>query len=233
MTDHLDDLFAELALDADGRSFPLDGPVRQHLAACARCAREVAELTDTLAALSLPDTTTTSLPARAHRAGLLAATDPSVPHGPFLSRLARLFDLDHDQITRVVGDLADPARWEPTLLSAVKLFHFDGGPQYAKADNGFVVFGAGMVFPRHRHVGEETTLVLAGRIVVDDGAVLGPGDRMVMPDGAIHGFHIPDDDDCLCAVRLLGHIEPVLRRTHAHRAHHPRSKAFAAPAAEA
>ena len=209
MTDHVDDLFAELAFDVDAQMFPLDSLPRQHLAICDRCAHEVAALTDTLAALSLPDTTATALPARAHRAGLLAATDETVPHGPYLSRLARLFDLDFDPITKVVTDLADPARWEPTLLSTVRLFHFDGGPLYAKQDNGFVVFGAGTVFPRHRHVGEETTLVLSGHLVLDDGQILGPGERMILGHGHEHAFRIPDDEDCLCAVRLEGHIEPV------------------------
>lgn len=209
MTDHVDDLFAELALDADAIAFPPDSAARLHLAGCARCAAEVDALTETLAALSLSDAEGAHRPPSAHRAGLLAATDPTVPHGPFLSRLARLFDLDFDQITRVVADLDLPARWEPTLLPTVRLFHFEGGPLYAKADNGFVVFGAGTVFPRHRHVGEEITLILSGHILLDDGQLLGPGDRMILPDGAEHAFRIPDDEDCLCAVRLQGHIEPV------------------------
>ena len=86
------------------------------------------ELSDVLAALSSSDRPTQLVPLRTHRAALLAATDETMPHGPYLSRLARLFDLDFDQIVRVVIDLADPARWKPTPLPTVRRFRFEGGP---------------------------------------------------------------------------------------------------------
>lgn len=209
MNTHVDDLVAELALDADQQMFPADTAPRAHLASCPRCASLVAELADTLATLALAAAPIASPPPRTLRDSLLAATDPTVPHGPYLSRLARLFDLDFDKMTKVVGDLVDPARWEPTLLPTVQLFHFDGGPRYAKADNGFVRFAAGSFFPPHKHVGEETTLVLSGRLLLDDGDVILPGERMIKADGSNHSFRIPDDEDCLAAVRLLGHIEAI------------------------
>lgn len=209
MSDHVDDLFAELALDLDAHSFAPSSVPRAHLDGCERCAREVSALTEVLTTLSLADAATTGLPAHTHRACVLAATGDGVPHGACLSRLARLFDLDFHQISRVVHGLARRDLWEPTPLPTVRTLHFQGGPRVAHADNGFVWFGAGTLFPRHRHVGEEITIVVTGRLILEDGEVLGPGERLVLPNGSEHTFRIPDDEDCVCAVRLEGSVESV------------------------
>lgn len=207
-TTHLsEDLIAELGLDVgSGRATHDEGAAHPHLAGCEACRRRLLEATETFAALEL----TSAAPAPTSptlRQSLLAASDPATPHGRHLSRLARLFDLDFARLSAVVETLKDPSRWESTLLPTVALFHFEGGAAYATADTGFVRFSAGSAFPGHRHVGEETTLVLSGRLILEDGHIVLPGEHLVMPDGTAHSFRVGDDEDCLCALRLLGHIE--------------------------
>jgi hypothetical protein len=209
---HIDELALELALDDTHALFPDDdseaGNPRAHLAICQACAALVASFEDTLAQASLAAAPVLT-PRPALRDSLLAATDPATPLGPYLSRLSRLFDLSFEGISKVVKELEDAARWEPTLLPTVRLFHFDGGPAYAKADNGFVRWAAGSFFPKHKHIGEETTLVVSGRLLLDDGTEVLPGELLVQADGSEHAFRIPEDEDCVGAVRMFGHIEPV------------------------
>lgn len=209
---HVDDLALELALDDTHTVFPDDGSEagapRAHLAICPACAALVASFEDTLAQASLADAAPIA-PRPDLRKSLLAATDPSTKLGPFLSRLSRLFDLSFEGITKVVNDLDDTSRWEPTLLPWVTLFHFDGGPACAKADNGFVRWAAGSQFPRHKHVGREITLIVSGRVELDDGTLVVPGDLLILEDGSEHAFRVTDDEDCVGAVQIFGHIEPV------------------------
>jgi hypothetical protein len=209
---HIEELALELALDEAHTLFPDDdseaGRPRAHLAACPACAALVASFEETLAQASLA-TAPVITPRPDLRKSLLAATDPNTKLGPYLSRLSRLFDLSFEGMSKVVADLDDATRWEPTLLPWVQLFHFDGGPASAKADNGFVRWAAGSFFPRHKHVGEETTLVVSGRLLLDDGTEVLPGELLIQNDGTEHAFRIPEDEDCVGAVRIFGHIEPV------------------------
>jgi anti-sigma factor ChrR (cupin superfamily) len=58
--------------------------------------------------------------------------------------------------------------------------HLTAGPR-SPADAGFVRVAAGTVFPLHRHVGDETVLVLQGSYSDSDGAVVRAGEQARMP----------------------------------------------------
>jgi mannose-6-phosphate isomerase-like protein (cupin superfamily) len=55
------------------------------------------------------------------------------------------------------------------------------------------VYQPGAVFPAHRHLEEQTTVVLTGRIVfeVDDRSVtVGPGQALLVPGGVVHAARV-------------------------------------------
>lgn len=186
-----DELAALLALDETDDATP-------ETAARAREFREVLGL--------LPLAETPLVATTAMRDRLLASLDPATPYEGFVRRVGELFDLSAEKVRAIFRDLADATKWEPTLLDRVSTFHLDGGPRAATADCGITRFGAGTVFPSHRHVGREVMILLSGAIRFDDGRVARVGDRIEMADGTRHAFTVLDED-VVAANLLEGHIE--------------------------
>jgi quercetin dioxygenase-like cupin family protein len=87
--------------------------------------------------------------------------------------------------------------------------HLSPGPAWAMSDCGLVRVPAGARFPWHVHDGEEVTVVLSGRARYPDGRELGPGDEMVVADGAEHDFVVGPDEDYVFAVRF-GAVRPAM-----------------------
>ncbi|MCC6647467.1 MAG: hypothetical protein IT374_18080 [Polyangiaceae bacterium] len=145
------------------------------------------------------------------RAALLDAVsspDPRVALAGFAGRLERLFDLAPAAVDALLSAVARPAEWEP-YVEGVGLLHFEPGPRVAsgaaRVDAGLVRFRAGLAYPRHRHVGDEVMLILAGGLVEDVSqrrAVA--GDLLHMGPGTEHGFRILPGAECVAAVLLHG-----------------------------
>lgn len=138
---------------------------------------------------------------------LLASARGPARFAPFIDRLARMVNLAGERVQALLASLAEPATWKPTPGPNIHLVHFDGGPACAAADAGFVRVAAGTMFPPHRHLGEETVLVLQGSYRDSGGAVVCAGDITKMPQDSHHHFTAGPDEDLVYAVVVFGGIE--------------------------
>jgi hypothetical protein len=171
--------------------------LRAEVSASPELQREVDRISEALAqaSASLPP----QAPSPGGRARLLESLAGPDRFRPFFAELARRFDLTVDAIRALVARIDDPAAWEATPLSWVKLIHFAGGPALAGADAGFVRVAAGTKFPRHRHQGPEMSFVLEGRMF-ESGRVLGPGAIDEISPDAIHEYTVGPEADLVVMV---------------------------------
>lgn len=122
-------------------------------------------------------------------------------------RMASLFDVSVDRARELLGLIERPASWS-VEMPGIALVHFDGGPAYAAADCGFIRLAPGAVFPPHRHLGEEVSVVLEGTMRdAATGRVLGPGDELVQAEGSDHHLVCEGAAACIFAARALHGIE--------------------------
>jgi len=199
---HVDELMAEHLLGTLAE--PERALAANHLASCERCAVEQARTADALASLGwalapLP-------PTPAVRSRLAARVRGTGRFTPFARRIARLFDLAADQAEGLLATLDEPANWVAGPPSAAELYFVPRGPRLADAEAGFVRFAPGAAFPRHEHLGEESTLVLAGALREEGGGVLRAGDEIVRPAGSVHSFVVLEEG-CLFAVAVFGGVD--------------------------
>lgn len=130
-----------------------------------------------------------ALPPMMPRAGLKARILRSVerPRHAFVDRVARLLDLSMQRAREVLDKFDDMVGWE-AAGPGVMLFHLEAGPRLSGAVVGLVRVDAGILFPRHSHIGEEMVLVLQGGIRDESGQVFLPGDIAYMSAGSEHEF---------------------------------------------
>ena len=138
------------------------------------------------------------------RERLLASLKTSVPFEGFLDRLTAFFDLGDTQLRKLLNTVnaVPQLPWEPSGLPGVHFLHFTGGPRVATADCGLVYMEPKQIFPKHKHHGEEWTLVLQGSIREDDGKVCSPGDLTYKVAGSAHSFQVVGDEPHVYAVVL-------------------------------
>jgi quercetin dioxygenase-like cupin family protein len=175
--------------------------VDQAIAADPRLAAELASYQDGATALVAPIP-----PAPEVEARLLA----SIGGGRFeaySSRMAKLFDVTVDRAREILGLIERRASWD-VAAPGVGLVHFTAGPAFAAADCGFVRLEPGAAFPFHRHMGEEVSLILAGRLRDRaTGRVYAPGDEVLEPEANDHDVICEGDEACLYAARVMNGIE--------------------------
>jgi hypothetical protein len=124
---------------------------------------------------------------------------------PFVDRLAQFFDLGVERIREITAKIDDLASWEAGPMPGIELVHFSGGPRLASADTGLVRMPPGLVFPKHRHLGVESILILHGSYTDDAGRTWGPGDLHVSTTDSEHAF-VVSDQGVLYALSLEGDI---------------------------
>jgi anti-sigma factor ChrR (cupin superfamily) len=121
---------------------------------------------------------------------LLDAVDSAARHEGFADRLAAAFDLIRQRMLEVLSAIPDPRRWTEGF-PGVSLFHFEGGPNVPYADVGLVRFAPNVVFPMHRHLGDELFFVLEGTYEdLTAGGVHGPGSQVLLRAGTAHTFRV-------------------------------------------
>jgi len=133
----------------------------------------------------------------------------------FSDRMARMFEVTLDRARELLGLIERPASWVPQVVPEISFVDFVGGPATANADCGFVRLAPGAVFPPHRHLGEEVTMILSGRVhdPVND-RTIGPGEDYIRPAGTTHYLMCIGDEDCIYASRANDGIEIGGARVH-------------------
>lgn len=152
---------------------------------------ELRALTDAFAdyAEALP----AAAPSAEARARLMAAAAGPDRYSAVMNTVARVCDLTVDAVRAVLHFVDEDARWLPGPMPGILIQHFDHGPAAAGADTGFVRYPPNLAFPRHRHVGQETTIVLDGSFTDHDGRVYAAGDVLTYADATEHQFTVGPD----------------------------------------
>ncbi|HEY4059558.1 MAG TPA: hypothetical protein VGM39_23225 [Kofleriaceae bacterium] len=113
----------------------------------------------------------------------------------YSAKMADLFDVSVDRARELLSLIDRPSSWEaaiPGMDIGVRLVHFDGGPRFASADCGYVLIQPGASFPVHTHLGEEKSLILAGRLRDRrSGTIYVAGDEIEHP-------HNDEEHDVVC-----------------------------------
>ena len=150
-----------------------------------------------------------SAPPQLLRERLLATVArPRLRYAPMFGALSELFDLGDSALADLFERAADPNEWTAARVPATELFHVQGGPRVAAADNGLVRIQAGARFPMHRHAGLERVLVLEGGYRDDpSGRVYGPSDWHEMASGTSHAYVALPEQTLLLAVSLVGGVD--------------------------
>lgn len=125
----------------------------------------------------------------------------------FAQRLGALFDVTVERARELLGLIERPASWE-AQVPGIALVHFDGGPAYAAADCGFIRLAPGAIFPFHKHLGEEATVILEGAVYdPTNDRTLEAGDEYVQAAGTQHALVNKGSVDCVFAARAMHGIE--------------------------
>jgi anti-sigma factor ChrR (cupin superfamily) len=166
-------------------------------------ARELQEIEETFSVMAqaLPP----AAPDPGRKAILLAALETQSSFSEFLEPLCELFDLGKREVERVLGWIGDPRRWEPGPMPGIEMLRCAPGPKAAAWEVGFIRFAAGLAFPRHRHLGLNTELVMAGEFTdLETGVLHRTGELIVKDEGTEHAFVVSADEPCLLATRFPG-----------------------------
>jgi hypothetical protein len=128
----------------------------------------------------------------------------------FAAPIAAMFEVTVDRAHELLGLIERSSSWQ-IKLPGVAAITFSGGPGLAGAECGFLRLAPGATFPMHAHVGEESAVVLAGRVHdVTNDRTLGPGDswrlaagtrhQLVGQPSSDHGATSEGEESCICAV---------------------------------
>jgi putative transcriptional regulator len=167
--------------------------VEAHLAACARCATEHADVEEALSAVAVALPPLAPSPAARDRL-LRDVRQAREPRLAWATKLAGFFDVTVEQARAILHKAAEPTAWEADRFPGMFLFHLRPGPKWAGADAGLVRFEGGVVFPNHEHVGNEYTLMLEGGVRFSDGSMCRAGDPpRHMERGTQHSFQVLDE----------------------------------------
>lgn len=116
-----------------------------------------------------------------------AARGPGRLHR-FADKLAALIDVTIDKARELLDRATDASLWERDLMPGMDALWVEGGPAATQCIRGFARLSAGQPFPDHRHLGDESTLVLEGAMLESGGAVVRPGEVLDMPEGSEHAY---------------------------------------------
>lgn len=182
MSAHVSDLLLDYVLgtlDAEAAE-----EVAAHLPGCGSCAAERAELMEALSLVAASVAPARPSAALSEAVALL----PSDPLRAMARRVARLLDVGVERAGALLDLVHDAEGWEPGFVKGLALRHLPAGPSLSGAVVGYVRVAPDMDFPRHRHLGHETVLVLQGALQTEDGHVYQAGDLLPAEADTEHGF---------------------------------------------
>ena len=143
-----------------------------------------------------------SKPSASLRDRLFGALNTTARFMPFLDRMMRIFDLPEEQAKFELGTIDAPSDWD-ALTDGVQVRDFEAGDACGEAHGGLVRIEPGHAFPRHSHVGEETVLILQGRLEDDEGNAYRAGDTIVSDDGTSHELRVVGEQAVLYAALVV------------------------------
>ncbi len=149
-------------------------------------------------ALGLPS----AAPGLSLRDRLLQAVSTTGRFLPFLDRMMKIFDLPEAQAQKELDTIGHAEEWDD-MVPGVKFRDFEGGDGVGDAHGGLVRVEPGHSFPRHSHVGDETLLLLQGRLEDDRGTQYRAGDTLVSPEGSSHEMTVVGDEAVVYAALVV------------------------------
>ena len=160
--------------------------------------RELAEVLGVLGdGLSKP-----AQPPHALRKRLISSLcSPRYRYAPFMGRISALFHLREAHAEELLTQVASEDAWQPSPwpnVEVIAVSNNDGAEQL------FARVSAGAKFPLHKHLGEETYLVLQGVCREDNGFINEPGDMIVRSAGSVHSFEVIGDKSLIFAIEHRG-----------------------------
>jgi putative transcriptional regulator len=171
--------------------------------------RDTAELLVQLGELAGPP-----LPAAPARERLLAAvSEVPLRYAPFFHALGELWDLPESKVRSELTRAKDPRAWRRAPLPGVRWLAIQAGPRTKGARSCLLRFSPGLRFPKHRHEGSESVLVLEGSYQDSSGRRVGPGELQVMKAGSEHSLSVDPETPCTSAIVQHGmeFTGPILR----------------------
>jgi len=141
------------------------------------------------------------------RARMLELVAGPLRFAPFAGRVARLFAIDPNAADEALVRIVDESAWMEGPVTGFFLAPAFVGASLAGASAAFIRARAGVTFPRHRHIGDETVLVLQGIFQDSDVPPARAGQYVHKSSGSSHDFTVPEGADCICAYLTLGGIE--------------------------
>jgi hypothetical protein len=146
-------------------------------------------------------------PPVALRSRLLQETSSGVRLERFTDLVAKALDVTVQVARDLLAGVDVDSNFVPSPLPMLRLYHVEGGPRVANAITGFGRMKPGSTFPLHRHLGEETVLIVQGRYRDENGDTHGPGEVIVKPVGSMHSFEVLDGPDFVYLVVIFDGLE--------------------------
>jgi quercetin dioxygenase-like cupin family protein len=134
-------------------------------------------------------------------------------YAPFFGRLSTLWQAPEDLVRRELTRARDAKRWSSSLLPGLKTFEVELGGGTERGRARLLHFAPGLRFPKHRHRGSESVLVLEGSYADASGLEVHPGELQTMPADSEHELFILGSSPCVAAVSEHGleFTGPLLR----------------------
>ena len=143
-------------------------------------------------------------PSPQHRARLLDSLEAPPVSARAYRALEEVFDLGSRAVAQVLLLLEKAEGWTESGVPGFSFAHFAGGPRTAGLECGLIRLSAGFEFPRHRHQGEEITLVVRGAYTdLSSGQIYRAGDISKMAAGTEHGFRVHPESDLVYAILMV------------------------------
>jgi quercetin dioxygenase-like cupin family protein len=183
--------------------------VEREISAAAETLEELRAIGEALSSVALAEEPVS--PRNRVRDLLLTSLESHARFEGFVERLTAFLDLGADRVRELLDTVAkveqDP--WQQSPLPGARFFDFDGGPRVAAARCGLVHLEPGLIFPRHRHLGDEWAWMLQGHTQDDSGQIATSGDIVYKPKGSTHSFRVLDGEPLVFVIVLYGGFEIV------------------------
>jgi len=123
----------------------------------------------------------------------------------FAGRVGQLFGLERNEALQSLKRMENGAKWQQGPRHGLELMPLKSA---GEGHAFFFRIQSGALYPRHKHYGDEVTLVLQGAFECN-GARYWRGDRLMQRAGSVHSLMGLPGAACVCAVRIKGRLEFV------------------------